>query len=188
MFKSSPHVGLSGICPCTTYCFFVCLVSLGLLNPTSPSPPCEEEYLFEKTLEVPNENPLRLNINFNELSDILLSVGSPGKPRLQDYTNVCINTYKTNRTSGDDNICSFFMSEMNNERRRRFVDDTNGLGSVRRNDDTTASYIEPSMKLFMYSPTPQTKERVVFGNSQAELPDDCVKSVGKNRRRLLLFR
>ena len=113
MSKSSPHVGRSGICPCTTYCFFVCLVSFGFLNFTSPSPPFTEEYLFEKTREVPNENPLRLNISFNELSDILLSVGSPGNHVFKN-TNVCINTYKMNRTIRRRQYL-FFLSKMNND-------------------------------------------------------------------------
>src|SRR6056300_738797 len=95
MSKSSPHVGRSGMCPCTTYCFFVCLVSFGFLNFTSPP---FAEYLFAKIREVPNENPLRLNISFNELSEILLKVGSPGYHVFRN-TNVCMSTYKTNRTN-----------------------------------------------------------------------------------------
>jgi len=34
--------------------------------------------------------------------------------------------------------------------------------------------LEPPCKLFMYSPTPQTKERVVFGNTKQVSSRDCV--------------
>ena len=157
------------MCPCTTYCFFVCLVSLGLLNFTSP--PCEEEYLFEKNLEVPNENPLRLNINFNELSDILLNVGSPGNHVFKTI-NVCKNTYKTNTTINRRQHLFFFMKMSNDDEgllllyewERGLYDEIIKL--PRR--------LEPPCKLFMYGPTPQTKGRVVFGNTKQVSSRDCV--------------
>ena len=52
-------------------------------------------------------------ISFNELSDILLSVGSPGNHVFKN-TNVCINTYKMNRTIRRRQYL-FFLSKMNND-------------------------------------------------------------------------